>query len=252
MWAAVALILPIWLLLWHTEAILLLFHQEPSLAHEAARLVRPMMFGILPLLWYVVLRSFISALGRPGWALATGLIAVVFNALVNYVLIFGGLGLPPLGLFGAGLGSACSNLMLFLGLATVVSVQRHFRRYHLFGHFWRAARVLHDYAAACEKGFRGNVHHYLTGGPDEGTKCPPGQHAATESDSTLNNARFRKRRLFPVPPEVADASQVLMDAHFKPAHHDRFAPRMHHFDAVEKDGRVYIGYVGRHLPTKET
>lgn len=138
MWAAVALILPIWLLLWHTEAILRLFHQDPLLAHQAARLVRPMMFGILPLLWYVVLRGFISALGRPGWALSTGLIAVAFNAGANYVLIFGGFGIPPLGLFGAGLGSALSNLLLFLGLAVVVSRQKHFRRYHLFGHFWWA------------------------------------------------------------------------------------------------------------------
>jgi MATE family multidrug resistance protein len=138
MWAAVALIIPIWLVLWHTERILCLFHQDPLLAHQAAQLVRPMLFGILPLLWYVVLRSFISGLGRPGWAFFTGVIAVVCNAMVNYVLIFGGLGIPPLGLFGAGLGSAFSNLLLFLSLALVVSRQRHFRRYHLFGHFWRA------------------------------------------------------------------------------------------------------------------
>jgi MATE family multidrug resistance protein len=137
LWAAVTLIIPVWLLLWHTEAILLLFHQDPLLAHQAAQLVRPMMFGILPLLWYVVLRSFISALSRPGWALATGLLAVLFNAMTNYLLIFGGLGIPALGLFGAGLGSALSNFLLFLGLAVVVSRQRHFRRYHLFGHFWR-------------------------------------------------------------------------------------------------------------------
>lgn len=138
MWAAIALIVPIWLLLWHTEGILHLFRQDPALAHAAARLVRPMMFGILPLLWYVVLRSFISGLGRPGWAFVTGLIAVAFNAGVNSVLIFGGFGIPPLGLFGAGLGSALSNLLLFLSLALVVTRQRHFRRYHLFGHFWRA------------------------------------------------------------------------------------------------------------------
>jgi MATE family multidrug resistance protein len=138
MWAAVTLIIPVWLLLWHTEAILHLFHQDPLLAHQAARLVRPMMFGILPLLWYVILRSFISALGRPGWAFWTGIVAVLFNAGMNYLLIFGGLGIPPLGLFGAGLGSAMSNFLLFLGLAIVVARQRHFRRYHLFGHFWRS------------------------------------------------------------------------------------------------------------------
>jgi MATE family multidrug resistance protein len=138
MWAAVALVIPLWLLLWHTEAILRLFHQDPLLAHGAAQLVRPMMFGILPLLFYVVLRSFVTALGRPGWAFAIGIIAVVSNAMLNYLLIFGGLGIPPLGLFGAGLGSAFCNSLLFVGLAIVVTQAAPFRRYHLFARFWRA------------------------------------------------------------------------------------------------------------------
>jgi MATE family multidrug resistance protein len=138
MWAAVALVIPLWLLLWQTEAILRLFHQDPVLAHGAAQLVRPMMFGILPLLLYVVLRSFVTALGRPGWAFATGIIAVVSNAMLNYLLIFGGLGIPALGLFGAGLGSAFCNSLLFVGLAIVVTRAQAFRRYHLFARFWRA------------------------------------------------------------------------------------------------------------------
>lgn len=138
MWAAIALVIPLWLLLWRTEAILRLFHQDPALAHGAAQLVRPMMFGILPLCFYVVLRSFVTALGRPGWAFATGILAVVSNALLNYLLIFGGFGIPPLGLFGAGLGSALCNTLLFLGLAIVVTRARAFRRYHLFARFWHA------------------------------------------------------------------------------------------------------------------
>ena len=138
MWAAVAAVIPMWLLLWHAEALLLLLGQDRALAHDAAYLVRPMMFGMLPLFLYVVLRSFVSALERPGCALAVGSIAVVSNAVVNYALIFGRWGLPALGLFGAGLGSALSNLLMFLGLAAIVAVHPHLRRYRLFGRFWRA------------------------------------------------------------------------------------------------------------------
>ena len=138
MWAAVAVSLPMWLLLWHAEAILLAFHQDAGLAHDAGRLVRPMMFGMLPLMLYFVLRSFVSALERPGWAFLVGAAAVCFNALLNYALIFGRFGLPALGLRGAGIGSACSNLLMFVGMAIVVMRHRHFRRYHLFGRFWRA------------------------------------------------------------------------------------------------------------------
>ena len=138
LWAAVALVIPIWLLLWHAEGLLLLFRQDPKLAHDAAHLVRPMMFGMLPLFVYQVLKSFVSALERPGWAFAAGAFAVVSNAILNYGLIFGRFGLPALGLFGAGLGSTISNSVMALGLAIVVTRHKRFRRYHLFGNFWKA------------------------------------------------------------------------------------------------------------------
>ncbi|ODU21448.1 MAG: MATE family efflux transporter [Sphingomonas sp. SCN 67-18] len=138
LWAASAIAVPFWLLLWHAEEILRLFGQDPGLSAEAARFTRAMMWGLLPYFGYVVLRSFVAALERPGWALAIGAGAVVMNAMVNYVLIFGGLGIPALGLLGAGIGSAFTNVMMFIGMAVVVARHRLFRRYHLFGNFWRA------------------------------------------------------------------------------------------------------------------
>jgi MATE family multidrug resistance protein len=93
---------------------------------------------MLPLFVYQVLKSFVSALERPGWAFAVGALAVASNALLNYGLIFGRFGLPQLGLFGAGLGSSISNTIMALGLAVVVVRHPRFRRYRLFGHFWRA------------------------------------------------------------------------------------------------------------------
>lgn len=138
LWAAVAIAIPFWLILWQAEPILLALGQEPALAVNAARFVHTLQWGLLPYLFYLVLRSFISALERPGWALAIGIAAVILNALVNYSLIFGKFGLPALGLVGAGIGSSLSNLFMFCALAVVVTVHPRFRRYHLFGHFWRA------------------------------------------------------------------------------------------------------------------
>jgi MATE family multidrug resistance protein len=137
LWVSVALAVPMWALLWYAEPILLLFGQQPDLARDAVRLVHPMMIGLLPLFFYYVLRAFVSALEQPIWAFVIGVAAVFLNALLNYGLIFGRFGLPPLGLFGAGLGSALSNLFMFLGMVVVVTRQRRFRRYHLLGHWWR-------------------------------------------------------------------------------------------------------------------
>jgi MATE family multidrug resistance protein len=138
MWAAVALLIPVWAIMWNTSFLLVAIGQDPQLAVDAQTFVRPLMWGMLPYLFYLVLRSFISALERPVWSLIVGLAAVGYNAVVNYALIFGKFGLPALGLQGAGIGSASANLFMFLGLAAVVMIDRRFRRYRLFGRFWRA------------------------------------------------------------------------------------------------------------------
>jgi MATE family multidrug resistance protein len=138
MWAAVALAVPVMIVLWNTRAILVAIGQDPELAAAAETFVRALQWGFLPYLWYLVLRSFISALEKPLWSFGIGLAAVIYNGVINYGLIFGELGLPELGLLGAGIGSASANLFMFLGMALVVLWHRRFRRYRLFGHFWRA------------------------------------------------------------------------------------------------------------------
>jgi MATE family multidrug resistance protein len=112
--------------------------QDPALAADAQSFVRALQWGMLPYLFYLVLRSFISALEKPVWSLIVGAAAVLYNAVINYGLIFGKFGLPAMGLQGAGIGSATANLFMFMGLAAVVVSQRRFRRYRLFGRFWRA------------------------------------------------------------------------------------------------------------------
>jgi multidrug resistance protein, MATE family len=138
MWTAAAIALPIWLLLWNAEAILLAMGQQAALAADAGVYVRALQWSVLPFYWYLVLRSFISALERPGWALIVVGFAVAFNAFANWCLMFGNLGFPALGIAGAGIATTLSSSLMFAGLALVVSVEKKFRRYHLFGRFWRA------------------------------------------------------------------------------------------------------------------
>ncbi len=138
LWAAVAIAVPIWLVLWHSEAILLAMGQEPRLAVQAGHYVRALEWSFLPFLFYLVLRSFISALERPLWALAISVVAVAINGLAAWGLIFGRFGLPRLELVGAGLATTLADTFMFAALAIVLYSDRKFRRYHLFGRFWRA------------------------------------------------------------------------------------------------------------------
>ncbi|WP_027060682.1 MATE family efflux transporter [Mesorhizobium loti] len=138
LWLAILISIPIWLVLWHGEAILLAMGQEPVLAHQAGVYLRWLEWAVLPFYGYIVLRSFISALERPGWALIIVFVAVACNVLFNWVFMFGNLGVPAMGIAGSGLATSLSSMLMFVGMAVVVMREKKFRRYRLFGRFWRS------------------------------------------------------------------------------------------------------------------
>jgi multidrug resistance protein, MATE family len=138
LWAAVAVTIPIWILLWFSTPLLLAAGQPEQLARDTGMFIGTLQWMILPALGTVALRSFMSALEMPRWTLVAGIAAVVVNAVVNYGLIFGKFGLPAWGLWGAGIGSSVTSLFQFLFLIGVTYLHPKFRRYRLFGRFWRS------------------------------------------------------------------------------------------------------------------
>ncbi|MBC7582169.1 MAG: MATE family efflux transporter [Tardiphaga sp.] len=138
LWSAVMITVPAWIVLWHTEAIMLAFGQEAQAAADAQTFMHMLQWGFLPTLGFIALRSFVAALQQPKWALVVTGITILFNIAANWVLVFGHLGLPEMGLRGSGLATTLSNLFLFVSFALVAIYHRKFRRYHLFGRWWRA------------------------------------------------------------------------------------------------------------------
>src|SRR4051812_7495147 len=137
-WSALAITVPIWVIAWNGERILLAIGQEPGLAATAGGFIRTLQWSLLPFLFYLVLRSFLAALERPRWGLVISLLALPVNVAAAWCLMRGEFGMPRLGLAGAGVATTLSSTFMFLGLVVVVSVDRRMKRYHLFGRFWRA------------------------------------------------------------------------------------------------------------------
>jgi MATE family multidrug resistance protein len=137
LWTAATIVGPMWLFLWQAEAILRAMGQDPALSRAAASYVQTLQWGLLPFFFYLVLRGFTAALQRPFAASVVVLFALAFNALANWCLMFGALGFPALGLPGSGLATTLSSLFMFVGMAVVVTRDRRFRRFQLFGRFWR-------------------------------------------------------------------------------------------------------------------
>lgn len=137
LWVATAASLPAMALMWVGEPILVALRQDPALAAEAGRYLRSLLWALLPNLGFLVLRMFIASLGRPGWGLAISLATLPVNFGLAILLIFGGAGIPPLGLIGAGIATTVTATLAFATLALVLLLDRRFRRYHIFGRFWR-------------------------------------------------------------------------------------------------------------------
>lgn len=135
-WVIATLCMPIWLILWHSEAVFLALGQAPDLSARAATLMRGLQWALLPFLMFFAARNFMGALERPLWGVVIVIATLPFNFLVGWCLIFGHMGLPALGLFGAGLASSLSALFMVISALFVVSLDRRFRRYHLLGRFW--------------------------------------------------------------------------------------------------------------------
>jgi MATE family multidrug resistance protein len=138
LWAALTIAVPIWLVAWNGERILLAIGQEPALARDAGAYIRALQWSLVPFLFYLVLRSFLAALERPGWPLVVGILALPVNIGAAWVLMFGAPGVPALGLVGAGIATTVSSTFLFASLALVCVLDRRLRRYRLFGRVWRA------------------------------------------------------------------------------------------------------------------
>lgn len=138
MWLALSLAIPCWAILWNAPALLSLMGQEPALARAAGGFVRVVMWSLLPVFLFFALRNFIASIERPGWGAVVLAAQLPLNALLGWSLIFGHLGLPALGLHGAALASVLANSFACVALALIVALVRPFRRYAIFGRFWRA------------------------------------------------------------------------------------------------------------------
>lgn len=101
----VLLTVPIAALLWPAATWLTLMGQPTDLIPVGAEYARLQAFGVLPFLWFAALRSLLSAKARIAPQVATILAGNVLNGVLDYWLVFGGLGVPAMGARGAALAT---------------------------------------------------------------------------------------------------------------------------------------------------
>jgi hypothetical protein len=119
---------------------------------------------------------------------------------------------------------------------------------------WNTFQALEDYAAAKSDGsFHGNFLSFCQGSSPPGHRISADWVAQGESESVGNNPTYRGARVFPVPEEVDPSGSVYMEQHIRLEKGSDPAPRIHFYDdTAGASGKVYVGYLGRHLPSGQT
>lgn len=117
------------------EPILRAIGQAPEIARAAGAYLAIAGWGVIPALGVMVLKSYLAALERTQVVLWVTILAAVVNGVVNWLLIFGKLGFPEMGIRGAAIASTLVQVTSFVGL--VAYALRAFPEHGLFHRFWR-------------------------------------------------------------------------------------------------------------------
>ncbi|MCU0413499.1 MAG: MATE family efflux transporter [Ignavibacteriaceae bacterium] len=111
------------------------FDQPEEVQDQAVDYMRIIGFSSIPLLLYQTYKQFIEGLSVMRPAMIITLIANLVNVIANWLLIYGNLGFPSLGLNGAGWATFASRAFMALALMGFVMNNKFFKKYDVSFHF---------------------------------------------------------------------------------------------------------------------
>lgn len=138
LWLSIAyavLVLPLFL---YATPLLNLLGQEADVARLGGAYLSVVGLGIGPALMMMVVKSFLSGLGRTQIVLWITVVGVVVNIGLNWMFIFGNLGFAEMGARGAAVASVIVQVLTLVAALAYATLLPALRRYQLLVRFWRA------------------------------------------------------------------------------------------------------------------
>lgn len=129
--------IPAMIAVWNLDLVLIVTDQDPRVVELARGYLKGICGAVLPVLWFSVFRNFVAVLSQTVSILVIASIAVALNYLLTLWFVYGGFGLEPLGLFGAGLATTFVSWFMFLTLALHVFRKPMFRGFGIFRGRWQ-------------------------------------------------------------------------------------------------------------------
>ncbi len=109
----------------------LLFHlgQDPIVAAFAVDYYIVMSWSLIPMMVYIALKQFSDALEFTRTAMLLSLISLPLNGVLNWILIYGRFGFPRLELYGTGIATLITRVIIMLLLFAIILKHKTFKPY---------------------------------------------------------------------------------------------------------------------------
>jgi len=124
-------------LIWQIRPIFTMLGQDQDATLLAEQFVHIAVFMLFPALLLMALRSLLSAYDATRVILVITVSGVVFNAIVNYGLVFGNFGLPRLELRGSAIATLLTNILMCAAMLAYVVRHRRFKRFYVLMRLWK-------------------------------------------------------------------------------------------------------------------
>jgi MATE family multidrug resistance protein len=111
--------------------LLVVLGYEPALAAEIGRFLGAIAWAAPGFLGFAVLRSLLVAASHSRTVMIALILCIPMNAGLNWILVFGHLGAPALGIAGSGCATAVIQWLMFTGLGSYVLAAPSLARYRM-------------------------------------------------------------------------------------------------------------------------
>ena len=147
LWLALLVAIPAMMLTGHLDVWMLRAGQDPIVVELTDTYLDIILWSFLPVAGFTALRSTVSALSQAKPIMVTIVVGTLFNILGNYVLGFGKLGFPALGLSGLAWATMLAWWGMFIALALYVRLHPAVRNYQILNNLrWPRLQLLKQLA----------------------------------------------------------------------------------------------------------
>lgn len=135
LWLALAVGIAAAVLLWNAQVVLRVMNVDPALIDPAMGYLRAVACGFPAVALYHVLRCYSDGLGHTRPSMVIGLLGLALNIPLNYIFIYGKLGLPAMGGVGCGWATGLVMAFMFLSMLWWVKWAPFYQPSKIFSHF---------------------------------------------------------------------------------------------------------------------